>query len=109
MHKKAQLDCIDPKKKEEEAVFDLKTRAVLPIRMDCANHHEYTNYHITQATGTTPFLGPVQSLGASSIFLGCACQFDRDRLICIPLPCTLGEYWSYEREFFDMVRSSMLK
>jgi hypothetical protein len=71
---RAQLDCQDKSLESEaggqKSVFDLKTRAVLPIRLDVRNHKKYTDYHINAFNGIL---------------------------------------YSYEREFFDMVRSTLLK
>lgn len=65
---RSQLDCHDPRL--PRGTFDLKTRAVLPIRMDIGNYQRYTEYRLTSLQGL------------------------------------LG---SFEREFYDMARSTLLK
>ncbi|KAJ1499958.1 hypothetical protein HMI56_004114, partial [Coelomomyces lativittatus] len=65
---RAQLDCYDPRLPRR--IFDLKTRAAFPIRMDAQHYDDYLLYHITKTYG----------------FLG-----------------------SFEREYFDMMRSAFLK
>jgi hypothetical protein len=64
---RAQIDCIDPKTGN---VFDLKTRAVAPIRYDISNYIDNTHRTLPRLTGLTD---------------------------------------SFEREFYDMVRSVFLK
>ena len=66
---RAQLDAKDPRL-PGTGVFDLKTRAVVSVRMDALNYQEGLGYQI------------------------------KDRY---------GEFESYEREFFDMIRSAFLK
>ncbi len=48
---RSQLDCCDPDMKSHRKVFDLKTRATLPIRLDCSNWQEYTSYGIFKLKG----------------------------------------------------------
>jgi hypothetical protein len=48
---RAQLDAFDPKLKGKRKVFDLKTRATLPIRMDVANYQKYIGYKVVQDKG----------------------------------------------------------
>lgn len=48
---RAQLDARDPLLRGKRKVFDLKTRATLPIRLDVANHEKYTEYEIVQEKG----------------------------------------------------------
>jgi hypothetical protein len=48
---RSQLDCEDPRVRSDKKVFDLKTRATLPIRLDVGNYHEYTDYRVTHRTG----------------------------------------------------------
>lgn len=66
---RAQLDAHDPRL-PGSGTFDLKTRAVLSIRMDATNYSSGTGYEIR--TGQ-------------------------------------GEFESYEREYFDMIRAAFLK
>lgn len=66
---RSQLDAQDPRL-PGTGVFDLKTRAVLPIRMDAANYQDGAGYEI-------------RSLH--------------------------GRFESYEREYYDMMRSAFLK
>lgn len=66
---RSQLDAVDPRL-PGSGVFDLKTRAVVSIRMDHENHEKGQGYQL---------------------------RYDR------------GEWESYEREFYDMTRSTMLK
>jgi hypothetical protein len=66
---RSQLDAHDPRL-PGTGVYDLKTRAVLPIRMQSSNHEPMTGYEITRAQ---------------------------------------GQYESYEREYYDMMRSTALK
>lgn len=47
---RSQLDCNDPRL-PGTGTFDLKTRAVLPVRMDVKNAHEGAGYQIHQSTG----------------------------------------------------------
>lgn len=46
---RSQLDCHDPNLPRH--TFDLKTRAVLPVRMDLNNYHSYRDYRILTNTG----------------------------------------------------------
>lgn len=64
---RAQIDCMD---RATGDVFDLKTRAVAPIRYDLENYGAFTSHRIRYLSGATD---------------------------------------SYEREFYDMVRSVFLK
>ena len=48
---RSQLDCIEPNLKSKNKVFDVKTRAVLPIRLDPVRYKDYINYRIIKATG----------------------------------------------------------
>jgi hypothetical protein len=66
---RSQLDAYDPRL-PGTGVFDLKTRAVFPIRMDAANYRDGTGYEIR------------------SLY---------------------GRFESYEREYYDMMRSAFLK
>ncbi|EPQ54620.1 Pet127-domain-containing protein [Gloeophyllum trabeum ATCC 11539] len=66
---RSQLDCVD-KRLPGTGVFDLKTRAVLPIRMDRYNYEENSGYMIRS------ILGPRES---------------------------------FEKEYYDLVRSAFLK
>lgn len=66
---RSQLDAYDPRL-PGTGMFDLKTRAVVSIRMDAANHEGGMGYEI------------------------------KDRF---------GNYESYEREYFDMIRAAFLK
>lgn len=66
---RSQLDAHDGRL-PGSGVFDLKTRAVIPIRMDVANYEHGVGYEIRHLR---------------------------------------GEWESYEREYFDMMRSTMLK
>ena len=67
---RSQLDAHDPRL-PGTGIFDIKTRAVLPVRMDAgARGGVYTNYQIRT---------------------------------------DLGTFESFEREYFDMIRSTMLK
>ena len=66
---RSQLDAYDPRL-PGSGVFDLKTRAVLPIRMSSREFQDLTGYQIMSEMGT---------------------------------------YESYEREFYDMFRSTLLK
>ncbi|CAI6333409.1 unnamed protein product [Periconia digitata] len=66
---RSQLDAVDPRL-PGTGIFDLKTRAVVSIRMDHQNHEKGTGYQL---------------------------RYDR------------GEWESYEREFYDMTRATMLK
>ncbi|KAI0927186.1 hypothetical protein AcV5_007789 [Taiwanofungus camphoratus] len=47
---RAQLDCRDPRL-PGSGVFDIKTRAVAPIRLDVHNYKEYSNYQIHSVHG----------------------------------------------------------
>uniref|UniRef100_A0A0A9YBH5 Uncharacterized protein n=1 Tax=Lygus hesperus TaxID=30085 RepID=A0A0A9YBH5_LYGHE len=47
---RSQLDCCDPKL-GTKCVFDLKTRATVPIRYDVRNFDEYLDYHIISKKG----------------------------------------------------------
>ncbi|KAG9684962.1 Pet127-domain-containing protein, partial [Aureobasidium melanogenum] len=66
---RSQLDAQDDRL-PGTGMFDLKTRAVLPIRMQSQDHEPMTGYEITQAQ---------------------------------------GQYESFEREYYDMMRSTALK
>lgn len=66
---RAQLDAYDPRL-PGSGTFDLKTRAVLSIRMDADNYSDGVGYEIKQ---------------------------------------NQGEWESYEREYFDMIRAAFLK
>jgi Mitochondrial protein Pet127 len=66
---RSQLDAHDPRL-PGTGVFDLKTRAVFPIRMDAANYRDGTGYEIR------------------SLY---------------------GRFESFEREYYDMMRSAFLK
>lgn len=66
---RSQLDAYDPRL-PGTGVYDLKTRAVVSIRMDAKNHHLGLGYQI------------------------------RNRI---------GQWESFEREYFDMIRSAFLK
>lgn len=66
---RSQLDCNDPRL-PGSGIFDLKTRAVLPVRMDVKNAHEGAGYQIHQSMGLLE---------------------------------------SFEREYYDMIRSAFLK
>jgi hypothetical protein len=48
---RSQLDCYDESVAGEKKVFDLKTRAVLPIRLDVENHEDYLSYSIERKEG----------------------------------------------------------
>lgn len=65
---RSQLDCHHQKLPQK--VFDLKTRATIPIRLDVENYQNYVNYRLTKPTGL---------------------------------------FESFEREYYDMVRSAFLK
>lgn len=65
---RSQLDCHDPWLPRR--TFDLKTRAVLPVRMDVANYSRYRDYRLVKSHGL---------------------------------------YCSFEREYYDMCRSALLK
>ncbi|KAL2914622.1 hypothetical protein HK105_205760 [Polyrhizophydium stewartii] len=65
---RAQLDCFHPDLPRR--VFDVKTRATLPIRMDLANYLDNLGYRIRKLHGL---------------------------------------YESFEREYYDMMRSAMIK
>lgn len=47
---RSQLDCVDPRL-PGTGVFDIKTRAALPIRMDQLNYEENSGYQIQHLTG----------------------------------------------------------
>lgn len=66
---RSQLDAYD-ERLPGTGTFDLKTRAVLPIRMQSSDHEPMTGYEITQLQ---------------------------------------GQYESFEREYYDMMRSTALK
>ncbi|KAB8349594.1 hypothetical protein FH972_023618 [Carpinus fangiana] len=66
---RSQLDAYDPRL-PGKGIFDLKTRAVLPVRMDTKDFHWGMDYEITDLR---------------------------------------GQWQSFEREFHDMARSTMLK
>ncbi|KAK6432542.1 hypothetical protein LTR95_011291 [Oleoguttula sp. CCFEE 5521] len=66
---RSQLDAYDPRL-PGTGMFDLKTRAVLPIRMDAGDYKPMLGYELTSLQ---------------------------------------GEFRSYEREYSDMLRSTMLK
>ncbi|CAO3618386.1 unnamed protein product [Mucor fragilis] len=65
---RSQLDCFDPKL--PRGTFDLKTRAVMPVRLDIQNYAEYLGYKLKRSKGL---------------------------------------YESFEREYYDMIRSAFLK
>ncbi|KAI2487230.1 mitochondrial mRNA processing protein PET127 [Pyrenophora tritici-repentis] len=69
MMMRSQLDAVDPRL-PGTGVFDLKTRAVVSIRMNHKDYEEGSGYQLRHA---------------------------------------LGEWESFEREFYDMTRSTMLK
>ncbi|KAJ2979041.1 hypothetical protein NUW58_g7306 [Xylaria curta] len=66
---RSQLDAHDPRIKGT-GMFDLKTRAVISIRMDAAGYHKGLGYEIRQR---------------------------------------FGQWESFEREYYDMIRSAFLK
>jgi hypothetical protein len=66
---RSQLDCVDPRL-PGTGVFDIKTRAALPIRMDQMNYEENSGYQIRHQHGILE---------------------------------------SFEREYFDLIRSAFLK
>ncbi|KAF7299066.1 hypothetical protein MIND_00854900 [Mycena indigotica] len=66
---RSQLDCVDPRL-PGTGVFDIKTRACLPIRMDIMNWEENSGYVLKHAQGL---------------------------------------YESFEREYYDLIRSAFLK
>ncbi|KAJ5934015.1 mitochondrial translation protein [Penicillium verhagenii] len=66
---RSQLDAYDPRL-PGTGMFDLKTRAVVSIRMDARNYHKGLGYEIKSR---------------------------------------FGEFESYEREYFDMIRAAFLK
>lgn len=66
---RGQLDAWDPRL-PGTGMFDLKTRAVLSVRMDAQNYEEGMGYQLRKLT---------------------------------------GEYESFEREYFDMIRAAFLK
>ncbi|KAJ6619466.1 mitochondrial protein Pet127-domain-containing protein [Mycena sp. CBHHK59/15] len=66
---RSQLDCVD-RRLPGTGVFDIKTRACLPVRMDILNHEENSGYMIRSAQGL---------------------------------------YESFEREYYDLIRSAFLK
>ncbi|SPN97603.1 related to PET127 [Cephalotrichum gorgonifer] len=66
---RSQLDAHDPRL-PGEGMFDLKTRAVLSIRMDVKDYHKGTDYEIRT---------------------------------------NFGEFESFEREYYDMIRAAFLK
>nr|GAT60363.1 predicted protein [Mycena chlorophos] len=66
---RSQLDCVDPRL-PGTGVFDIKTRACLPIRMDILNWEENSGYTLRSAQGF---------------------------------------YESFEREYYDLIRSAFLK
>ncbi|KAF8340535.1 mitochondrial protein Pet127-domain-containing protein [Cantharellus anzutake] len=66
---RSQLDCHDPRL-PGTGVFDIKTRAVVAIRLDLANYEENSSYLIKSMT---------------------------------------GQYSSFERELYDLMRSALLK
>ena len=66
---RSQLDCQDPRL-PGTGVFDLKTRAVVAVRMDVRNSEEASGYQIKTSTGL---------------------------------------FESFEREYYDMIRSAFLK
>ncbi|KAL7313228.1 hypothetical protein PS15m_007001 [Mucor circinelloides] len=65
---RSQLDCYDPKL--PRGTFDLKTRAVMPVRLDIQNYADYLGYKLKRSKGL---------------------------------------YESFEREYYDMIRSAFLK
>ncbi|KAF7314200.1 hypothetical protein MKEN_00892200 [Mycena kentingensis (nom. inval.)] len=66
---RSQLDCVDPRL-PGTGVFDIKTRAALPVRMDIMNWEENSGYVLKSAQGL---------------------------------------YESFEREYYDLIRSAFLK
>jgi len=48
---RSQLDCISHDAPRVNKVFDLKTRATLPIRLDVENHKRYLEYRVTKERG----------------------------------------------------------
>ena len=66
---RSQLDCVDPRL-PGTGVFDIKTRACLPVRLDVINYEENSGYLIRQMHGTLE---------------------------------------SFEREYYDLIRSAFLK
>ena len=65
---RSQLDCQDDRLPRK--IFDLKTRATFPVRLDVANYKNHLDYRITR---------------------------------------TEGLFYSFEREYYDMMRSAFLK
>jgi len=65
---RSQLDCRDERLPRK--IFDLKTRATFPVRLDVANYKDHLDYRITRTTGL---------------------------------------FYSFEREYYDMMRSAFLK
>ena len=65
---RSQLDCMDERLPRK--IFDLKTRATFPVRLDVANYKEHLDYRITR---------------------------------------TEGLFYSFEREYYDMMRAAFLK
>lgn len=47
---RSQLDCVD-RRLPGTGVFDIKTRAVLPIRLDLMNYNEYSGYTLKKLQG----------------------------------------------------------
>ncbi len=48
---RSQLDCQDSAVKGQKKVFDLKTRATLPIRLDVTNYQDYLEYRLLRKLG----------------------------------------------------------
>ena len=67
---RSQLDCWSPSIKGARKTFDLKTRAVRPVRLDCRNYKDHAKYELSSLRGLVD---------------------------------------SFEREYWDMMRSAFLK
>lgn len=84
---RSQLDCHDPRL-PGTGVFDIKTRAALPIRLDMMNHEVSFG-----------------ALSLHSIRLQILSQENSGYLI----RTLRGDYESFEREYYDLIRSAFLK
>ncbi|KAI8644545.1 mitochondrial protein Pet127-domain-containing protein, partial [Parasitella parasitica] len=83
---RSQLDCYDPKL--PRGTFDLKTRAVMPVRLDIQNYAASSAF----------------CLHAIILFIHIEQEY-----LGYKLKRYKGLYESFEREYYDMIRSAFLK
>lgn len=86
---RSQLDCSDPDLPGPHQTFDLKTRAVLPIRHNLATYEQHLEYDLESMEGEF------------NSYVLCPCRLARSGLTV--LSCR------FEREVYDLSRTVMLK